>query len=286
MLYCLTASYLNSFLLKQTISKLRNIQNNGVPVEDVITHGVGLTFQVYPEAISLMPVPPLFSFLFFFMLCLLAMSSIVGMMEPTVAAVLDEFPSLRQGSRRSLVYIGSCFVAFLGGLSMCFPSGIFMFNIINDHTASTVLYMSFFELVVVSYIYGIKNFLRNIEDMKIWMPTGLKYFWTLCWLVVTPAIVLVITVVGFTDRHLDSLDDYTYPDGAQALAYMLELSPVLLVILVAIPIIVTRVRRGEAASLFSSEAWVPRDDNTLDTGLVNKTFEDTQIGTEDVVGGS
>ena len=46
-------------------------------------------------------------------------------------------------------------------------------------------------------------------------------------LVVTPAIVLVITVVGFTDRHLDSLDQYTYPAGAQALAYMLELSPVL-----------------------------------------------------------
>ena len=34
--------------------------------------------QVYPEAITQMPVPPLFSFLFFLMLCLLAMSSIVG----------------------------------------------------------------------------------------------------------------------------------------------------------------------------------------------------------------
>ena len=243
-------------------------------MEDVITHGVGLTFQVYPEAISLMPVPPLFSFLFFFMLCLLAMSSIVGMMEPTVAAVLDEFPSLRKGSRRSLVYLACCVVAFLGGLSMCFPSGIFMFNIINDHTASTVLYMSFFELVLVSYIYGIKNFLRNIEDMKIWLPPVLRYFWTVCWVVVTPAIVLVITVVGFTDRHLDSLDHYTYPAGAQALAYMLELSPVLLVLLVAVPIIVTRVSRGEAASLVSSEDWVPRRDNILDTGRDNKTFDD------------
>ena len=167
-----------------------------MPVEEVITPGVGLTFIVYPEAITLMPVPPLFNFLFFLMLTLLAMSSIVGMWEPTVAAVLDEFPSLRSGKKRSMIYLASCVFAFLGGLCMCFPSGIFMFNIINDHTASTVLYMSFIEIVLVMYIYGIKNFLGNIAEMKIWMPVVLKYFWVLCWVLITPGLVLAITVIG------------------------------------------------------------------------------------------
>ena len=134
----------------------------------MISQGPGLTFQVYPEAITLMPVPPLFNFLFFLMLCLLAMSSIVGMWEPTVAAILDEFPNLR--SRRSLIYIGSCFLGFLGGLSMCFPSGIFMFNIINDHTANTILCMSILELASVIFLFGIRNFIKNITEMKIWMP--------------------------------------------------------------------------------------------------------------------
>ena len=147
-------------------------------VTDVITQGVGLTFQAYPEAITLMPVPPLFNFLFFLMLVLLAMSSIVGMWEPTVAAVLDEFPSLRASSgRRSLIYIASCVFAFCGGLAMCFPSGIFMFNILNDHTASTVLYMSLLEILLVVFIFGIRNFLANIRDMDIWMPAVLKWFW-------------------------------------------------------------------------------------------------------------
>ena len=147
-------------------------------VTDVITQGVGLTFQAYPEAITLMPVPPLFNFLFFLMLVLLAMSSIVGMWEPTVAAVLDEFPSLRASSgRRSLIYIASCVFAFCGGLAMCFPSGIFMFNILNDHTASTVLYMSLLEILLVVFIFGIRNFLANIRDMEIWMPAVLKWFW-------------------------------------------------------------------------------------------------------------
>ena len=57
---------------------------------------------------------------------------------------------------------------------MCFPSGIFMFNIINDHTASSVLYMSAIEIILVMYIYGIKNFLSNIAEMKIWMPVVLN----------------------------------------------------------------------------------------------------------------
>ena len=69
----------------------------------MITEGAGLTFQAYPEAITTMPLPPLFNFLFFLMLCLLAMSSIVGMWEPTVAAILDELPRLRK--HRSIVYI-------------------------------------------------------------------------------------------------------------------------------------------------------------------------------------
>ena len=79
---------------------------------------------------------------------------------------------------------------------MCFPSGIFMFNIINDHTASTVLYMSAIEIILVMYIYGIKNFLANIAEMKIWMPVVLKYFWVLCWVLITPGLVLAITVIG------------------------------------------------------------------------------------------
>ena len=163
-------------------------------VEEVITPGVGLTFIVYPEAITLMPAPPLFNFLFFLMLTLLAMSSIVGIVEPTVAAILDEFPRLR--SRRSWVYVVTCLTSFLAGLPMCFPSGIFMFNIINDHTASTVLYMSLFELILVMYVFGIKKFLANISEMKLWMPVVMKYFWIVCWVLISPGLVVAITIIG------------------------------------------------------------------------------------------
>ena len=112
------------------------------------------------------------------------------MWEPIVAALLDELPSLRK--RRTIVYIArftfetnpdlkllkegaptftlSCFFAFLGGLSCCFPSGIFMFGLLNDHTANTILYFGFAEVIVVAWLYGVKNFLQDIKDMSIPLP--------------------------------------------------------------------------------------------------------------------
>ncbi len=42
-------------------------EQKGEDIEGVVTEGPGLAFIVYPEAVSLMDIPPLFSFLFFFM---------------------------------------------------------------------------------------------------------------------------------------------------------------------------------------------------------------------------
>jgi len=250
-------------------------ENNGVEVEEVITQGVGLTFQSYPEAITLMPIPPLFNFLFFLMMCLLAMSSIVGMWEPTVAGFLDEFPSLRSGWKRSLIYIGSCFIAFLGGISMCFPSGIFMFNIINDHTASTILYVNLLEILLVVFIYGINKFVKNIHEMQIWMPKILEYFWMLCWVLITPGFVVTITVIGFTERKLDQHEGYIYPDSVQALGYLVELFPICIIFIVMFAIVAIRCRNGEAKTLLRSDMWLPRDDfqKSKINGADNKMFE-------------
>merc|ERR1719458_2265560 len=85
-------------------------------VESVVDEGPGLAFIVYPEAVSAMAISPFFSFMFFFMLCLLAISSICGDWEACIASVLDEFPKLRK--KRGIVTIAACFFAFLMGLPL------------------------------------------------------------------------------------------------------------------------------------------------------------------------
>ena len=71
--------------------------------------------------------PPLFSFLFFFMLVLLATSSVAGSWEVLVGSINDQWPHLAK--KRYLTMPATCLVGFLAGLPMCFDSGFFLFQV-------------------------------------------------------------------------------------------------------------------------------------------------------------
>ena len=98
-------------------------------IPDVITAGAGLTFVVYPEAVAAMEAcPQLFSFLFFFMLVLLATSSVCGSWEVLVGSINDQWPSL--ASKRYLTMPFTCAIGFLAGVPMCFDTGFLLFQVL------------------------------------------------------------------------------------------------------------------------------------------------------------
>ena len=63
-------------------------------VGEVVKSGIGLAFVSYPSAVMEMSVSPLWSFLFFFMLINLALSSICGGFQTFLAFATDEWPVL------------------------------------------------------------------------------------------------------------------------------------------------------------------------------------------------
>ena len=75
--------------------------------------GIILSFVSYPSAMAYMDVPQLWSFLFFFMLVNLAISSGCGGVQTLGTFFMDEWPSLRD--RRMLVFVGIAAVLFLCG---------------------------------------------------------------------------------------------------------------------------------------------------------------------------
>nr|KAG5712675.1 hypothetical protein BaRGS_029730 [Batillaria attramentaria] len=61
-------------------------------VDKIATQGPGLALVAYPEAISKLPLPPLWAVLFFTMLLALGLDSQFGMFETVVSGMVDAFP--------------------------------------------------------------------------------------------------------------------------------------------------------------------------------------------------
>ena len=96
---------------------------NEETMKNVAQAGPGLAFVAYPEGIAKAPIsPPLISFLFFSMLLMLGMDSMLGLIETITSAIVDHFTHLR--SKVWAVVIGTCTVGFLFGLTLCTSGGI------------------------------------------------------------------------------------------------------------------------------------------------------------------
>ncbi|CAE1283592.1 Sodium-dependent serotonin transporter,Sodium-dependent proline transporter,Sodium-and chloride-dependent neutral and basic amino acid transporter B(0+),Sodium- and chloride-dependent glycine transporter 1,Sodium- and chloride-dependent glycine transporter 2 [Acanthosepion pharaonis] len=82
------------FVIFSIIGYLANELN--MPVDKVVDQGAGLAFIVYPDVVTRLPISPLWSFLFFFMLLTLGMGSEFALLETIMTAVQDLYPVLRQ----------------------------------------------------------------------------------------------------------------------------------------------------------------------------------------------
>merc|ERR1711936_61274 len=112
--YCVT-SFFAGFVIFGIIGYMAH--ELGVEVKDVAAQGAGLAFIAYPEAVSRMPISPLWSILFFLMLLSLGFGTQFSTTETVVTIILDEFPHLRGKNRRWLL-LGVCAFMYCAGLFM------------------------------------------------------------------------------------------------------------------------------------------------------------------------
>ncbi|XP_039250634.1 sodium- and chloride-dependent creatine transporter 1-like [Styela clava] len=224
-------SFFSGFAIFAFLGFMAYEQN--VPVSEVAESGPGLAFLAYPKGVTMMPLSPLWSCLFFFMILLLGLDSQFVGVEGFITALTDLFPrQLRR--RRELFAAFTCFICFLVGLSMVTQGGMYVFQIFDYYSASgmTLLWMSFWECITVAWIYGGDRFYDNIQHMIGYRPNPVIKW---CWMFVTPLVVLVILISTWVSHeNLVYNRTYHYPFWGIMLGWGFALSSMICIPAVAI----------------------------------------------------
>ncbi|KAM7422303.1 hypothetical protein PAMA_010392 [Pampus argenteus] len=85
-----------------------------VSVAEVVKEGFGLAFIAYPDALSKLPISPLWSILFFVMLLTVGLDSQFGGIEVITTCLIDAFPKLLKSKRALITIAVNVFIYLLG----------------------------------------------------------------------------------------------------------------------------------------------------------------------------
>lgn len=227
MINCVT-SFLAGFVIFSVLGYMS--LRSGQDIDKVAAQGPGLVFVVYPEAIATMPGSTFWSLLFFMMLMTLGLDSSFGGSEAIITALSDEYPVI---GRHREVFVGCLFsVYFLVGLASCSQGGFYFFILLERFAAEySILIAVFFESIAVSWIYGIDRICRDIRDMTGFTP---GIYWKVCWKIIAPIFLLMITGYGLYQNEPLKHDDYIYPMWATVLGWSIAGSSIAMIPAVAI----------------------------------------------------
>ncbi|XP_042873256.1 sodium- and chloride-dependent glycine transporter 1-like [Penaeus japonicus] len=193
----------------------------GVEVKDVVSSGSGLAFVVYPAAVTRMPLPPLWSILFFVMLISLGLGTHFSMFEAVMTALFDRFESLR--AKKPLIVVLSCGIMFLMGTTMCLEGGVFLLEVFDAYAAGlAVLVLSISQLVCVQYVYGFTNFMKLTGEMGIHISRPMRLYLAVTFMAITPVVLTLIFFFSAYDFAPASWGVYLLPPSAQILGWFIS----------------------------------------------------------------
>ncbi|XP_053305361.1 sodium- and chloride-dependent glycine transporter 2 [Spea bombifrons] len=189
-----------------------------VDIDKVADQGPGIAFVVYPEALTRLPLSPFWAIIFFLMLLTLGLDTMFATIETIVTSVSDEYPKYLR-THKPLFTLICCIAFFIMGFPMITQGGIYMLQLVDTYAASySLVIIAIFELVGVSYIYGLQRFCEDIEMMIGFQP---NWFWKICWAFVTPTILTFILCFSFFQWEPMTYGTYNYPAWSMVLGWLM-----------------------------------------------------------------
>ncbi|XP_042331391.1 sodium- and chloride-dependent transporter XTRP3 [Sceloporus undulatus] len=230
---------------------LPQIKNCSLEAElDTAVQGTGLAFIVYSEAIKNMEVSQLYSVLYFIMLLLLGLGSMLG----NTAAILTPLTDsnfLSSHVPREMISGGVCIINCFIGLLFTMQAGNYWFDIFNDYAATlSLLLIVLVETLAVCYVYGLRRFQKALGVMIGHEPS---WYWKIMWAFVSPVLIVSLLIFYLTDYIRTGTLQYQawdategqlvtkdYPSGALALIGLLVAASTLCIPLGAILVFIKK----------------------------------------------
>ncbi|KAK0173835.1 hypothetical protein PV328_006978 [Microctonus aethiopoides] len=220
--------------------------------KSIVRSGTGLAFISYPEALAKFSVvPSMFAVLFFLMLFVLSLGTSVALCSIITSVIKDQFHSILQWK----IMLGISIAGFAVGISYCTPGGQYMVNLI-DYFAGTfiIIFLASFEIIAIAWVYGIDNFLDDMEFMTGKRPSN---FWRLCWGLFTPITLLTILIYFLCTLTPLKYNNENYPMPAYAVGWTIlamGIAPFVVIFIITI----MKNRRKSMDNIFNpADEWGP-----------------------------
>ncbi|CAM2105694.1 unnamed protein product [Caretta caretta] len=205
--------YLMSTYPNQYVELLPQIKNCSLEAElDTAVQGTGLAFIVYSEAIKNMEVSQLYSVLYFIMLLMLGIGSMLGNTAAILTPLTDS-KFLSTHFSKEVISGTVCFINCIVGLAFTMEAGNYWFDIFNDYAATlSLLLIVLVETIAVCYIYGLKRFEKDLLLMVGHKP---NWYWKIMWAFASPVLIISLFIFYLTDYISTGTLQYKAWDATQ-----------------------------------------------------------------------
>lgn len=175
----------------------------GVPINEVVSSGVGLAFVVFPQIINEFPaLNGLFGSLFFICLTLAGLTSLISIVETFVAGVQDKF----KVSRTKAVLFGGGAAAVIsllystnGGLYFLDAADYFINNF-------GVALAGLVQVVIVAWVLReLKNLQKHADSIS---DIKLGAWWRICLSIITPIVLGYMMVQNIITNVKENYEGY------------------------------------------------------------------------------
>lgn len=134
--------------------------------------------------------------------------------------------------RKTFVTLGVAVAGFLLGIPLTTQAGIYWLLLMDNYAASfSLVVISCIMCVAIMYIYGHRNYFKDIEMMLGFPP---PLFFQICWRFISPAIIFFILVFTVIQYRPISYNEYVYPTWAISIGFLMALSSVICIPIYAI----------------------------------------------------